>query len=70
MPNVRFGVSPESAPGGRARTRASAPRWGNEAAMSSVRVAVVQAGSILFDSEATLAKAERLTAEAAGTGAS
>jgi nitrilase len=37
--------------------------------MPSVRVAVVQAGSILFDSEATLAKAERLVAEAAGSGA-
>ena len=37
--------------------------------MPSVRVAVVQAGSILFDSERTLAKAERLTAEAAGGGA-
>jgi nitrilase len=37
--------------------------------MNSVRVAVVQTGSILFDSEATLAKAERLTAEAAGGGA-
>lgn len=37
--------------------------------MSSVRVAVVQAGSILFDSERTLAKAERLTAEAAEGGA-
>jgi nitrilase len=34
-----------------------------------LRVAVVQAGSILFDSDATLAKAERLIAEAAGTGA-
>jgi nitrilase len=37
--------------------------------MSGVPVAVVQAGSILFDSEATLAKAERLTAEAARGGA-
>ena len=37
--------------------------------MPSVRVAVVQAGSILFDSERTLAKAERLIAEAAGGGA-
>jgi nitrilase len=37
--------------------------------MPSVRVAVVQAGSILFDSERTLAKAERLTAKAAGGGA-
>src|ERR1017187_370616 len=37
--------------------------------MPGVRVAVVQAGSILFDSERTLAKAERLTAEAAGGGA-
>jgi nitrilase len=36
---------------------------------ASVRVAVVQAGSILFDSERTLAKAERLTAEAAEGGA-
>jgi nitrilase len=34
--------------------------------MSAVPVAVVQAGSILFDTEATLAKAERLLAEAAG----
>jgi nitrilase len=33
------------------------------------RVAVVQAGSILFDSEASVAKAERLIAEAAGGGA-
>ena len=30
---------------------------------------MVQAGSILFDSDATLAKAERLIAEAAGSGA-
>src|SRR5438552_1749442 len=30
------------------------------------RVAVVQAGSILYDTESTLAKAERLIAEAAG----
>ncbi|MGA3018271.1 MAG: nitrilase-related carbon-nitrogen hydrolase [Bryobacteraceae bacterium] len=37
--------------------------------MPNVRVAVVQAGSILFDIEATLAKAERLIAEAAGGGA-
>ena len=37
--------------------------------MPSIRVAVVQAGSILFDTEETLAKAERLTAEAAGQGA-
>jgi nitrilase len=37
--------------------------------MPSIRVAVVQAGSILFDIEETLAKAERLTAEAAGQGA-
>ena len=37
--------------------------------MPLVRVAVVQAGSLLFDSEATLAKAERLIAEAAGSGA-
>ena len=34
--------------------------------MSAVPVAVVQAGSILFDLEATLAKTERLLAEAAG----
>lgn len=33
--------------------------------MPPVRVAVVQAGSILFDTEATLAKAERLISEAA-----
>src|ERR1017187_4489028 len=37
--------------------------------MTGVRVAVVQAGSILFDCEATLAKAEALIAEAAGGGA-
>jgi nitrilase len=37
--------------------------------MSNVRVAVVQAGSIPFEREATLAKAEQLAAEAAGTGA-
>jgi len=37
--------------------------------MPNVRVAVVQAGSMLFDSERTLAKAERLTAEAAAGGA-
>jgi nitrilase len=37
--------------------------------MPSVRVAVVQAGSILFDSERTLAKAERLMVEAAAGGA-
>jgi nitrilase len=37
--------------------------------MPAVRVAVVQAGSILFDSSATLAKAERLVAEAAESGA-
>ena len=36
--------------------------------MPLVRVAVVQAGSILFDGEATLAKAERLVAEAAADG--
>ncbi len=35
----------------------------------SVPVAVVQAGSILFDPEASTAKAERLIAEAASTGA-
>jgi len=37
--------------------------------MPSVRVAVVQAGSLLYDLEATLVKAERLIAEAAGGGA-
>ncbi len=37
--------------------------------MSSVRVAVVQAGSVRFDTEATLVKAERLLAGAAGGGA-
>jgi nitrilase len=37
--------------------------------MSVTRVAVVQAGSILFDSAATLAKAERLISEAARSGA-
>jgi len=37
--------------------------------MASVRVAVVQAGSILFDSERTLGKAERLIGEAASGGA-
>ena len=35
--------------------------------MNAVPVAVVQAGSILFDTDATLAKAERLLAEAAGS---
>jgi nitrilase len=35
----------------------------------SVRIAVVQAGSILFDSAASLAKAERFIAEAAARGA-
>jgi nitrilase len=34
-----------------------------------VRVAVVQAGSILYDTDATVAKAERLIGEAAGGGA-
>jgi nitrilase len=34
-----------------------------------VTVAVVQAGAVLFDSEASIAKAEGLTAEAAGRGA-
>jgi nitrilase len=37
--------------------------------MPSVRVAVVQAGAILFDTEACLAKAEALIAEAAAGGA-
>ncbi len=37
--------------------------------MPSIRVAVVQAGSILFDTEQTLAKAERLAAQAAEQGA-
>jgi nitrilase len=37
--------------------------------MPGVRVAVVQAGSMLFDIGQTLAKAERLTAEAAASGA-
>src|ERR1039458_8280529 len=37
--------------------------------MPLVPVAVVQAGSVLFDCTATLAKAERLIAEAAGSGA-
>jgi nitrilase len=37
--------------------------------MSSTRVAVVQAGSALFDSEACVGKAEHLIAEAAGMGA-
>ena len=37
--------------------------------MTPVRVAVVQAGSILFDSAATLGKAERLIADAAAGGA-
>jgi len=37
--------------------------------MAVTRVAVVQAGSILFDSGATLAKAERLIAEASAGGA-
>src|SRR5215831_13952978 len=34
--------------------------------MSAITVAVVQAGSILFDTEASLAKAERLMAESVG----
>jgi len=34
--------------------------------MNSARVAVVQAGSVLYDTPATVAKAERLIAEAAG----
>jgi nitrilase len=37
--------------------------------MPTIRVAVVQAGSILFDTEQTLDKAERLMADAAGQGA-
>jgi len=37
--------------------------------VTAVRVAVVQAGSILFDSGATLAKAERLIGEAAASSA-
>ena len=37
--------------------------------MSLTPVAVVQAGSILYDTEATVVKAERLIAEAAATGA-
>jgi nitrilase len=37
--------------------------------MAATRAAVVQAGSLLFDSGATLAKAERLMAEAAAGGA-
>jgi nitrilase len=37
--------------------------------MSNVKVAVVQAGSLLFDREGTVSKAERLVSEAAGTGA-
>jgi nitrilase len=37
--------------------------------MGSTRVAVVQSGSVLFDSEACVEKAERLIAEAAATGA-
>ena len=37
--------------------------------MAGTRVAVVQAGSILFDSGATLVKAEQLVAEAAAGGA-
>ena len=37
--------------------------------MPPVRAAVVQAGSILFDSQASIAKAETLIAEAAGSGA-
>src|ERR1041384_5720160 len=41
----------------------------NTSSMNNVKVAVVQAGSVLFDREATLQKAERLVAEAAGTGA-
>ena len=34
--------------------------------MKFVKVAVVQAGGILFDAEAAIAKAERLLAEASG----
>src|SRR5215472_17094696 len=34
--------------------------------MSAITVAVVQAGSILFDTEATVGKAERVIAESAG----
>src|SRR5437867_12076708 len=41
----------------------------NTSSMSNVKVAVVQAGSLLFDREGSVAKAERLVAEAAGTGA-
>ena len=37
--------------------------------MPNVRAAVVQSGSILFDTEATLAKAEQGIADAAGRGA-
>src|SRR5215475_1016650 len=37
--------------------------------MAAVPVAVVQAGSVLFDPDASLAKAERLTAEAGAAGA-
>src|SRR6185369_17219331 len=37
--------------------------------MSNVIVAVVQAGSVLFDRDASVAKAERLVADAAGSGA-
>lgn len=37
--------------------------------MSIVRAAVVQAGSIIFDREATIAKAVALTAQAADQGA-
>jgi nitrilase len=37
--------------------------------MTSVRASVVQAGSLLYDTEATLAKAEALAAEVAASGA-
>ena len=37
--------------------------------MTSLRAAVVQAGSILFETDQTLAKAEQLVADAAGRGA-
>src|SRR5580700_869648 len=43
-----------------------APAYEMIGRMQLVKVAVVQAGGILFDAEAAIAKAERLLAEAAG----
>jgi len=43
-----------------------APAYEMIGRMKLVKVAVVQAGGILFDAEAAIAKAERLLAEASG----